>query len=132
MTREEARLTLQENLDYLSFEHPGKIIEAIKVAIKVLSESSLPSNLEDAAGGYANKEFPDEPACGQWGTGDYEPPVDYEYPREIAKDSFQAGAQWKTEQNKLTLYSVEEQIKQGVLETEWDVYNEFEKQLKQE
>ena len=55
---------------------------------------SLPSNLDEAAGKYANKEFPDEPSCGQWGTGDYEPPVDMEYPREIAKDSFQAGVEW--------------------------------------
>lgn len=58
----------------------------------------LPSNLDEAAEKYANKEFPDEPSCGQWGTGDYEPPVDMEYPREIAKDSFKAGAEWMARQ----------------------------------
>ncbi len=57
-------------------------------------QPSLPSNLDEAAGKYANKEFPDEPSCGQWGTGDYEPPVDMEYPREIAKDAFKAGVEW--------------------------------------
>lgn len=36
MTREEAKLTLQENLGYLSFEHPGRITEAIKVALEAL------------------------------------------------------------------------------------------------
>ena len=54
----------------------------------------LPSNLDEAAGKYANKEFPDEPSCGQWVTGDYDPPVDMEYPREIAKDSVKAWAEW--------------------------------------
>ena len=52
MTREEARLTLQENFGYLSEEHP-RIIEAMKVAMNILSQSSLPSNLYDAAFNYA-------------------------------------------------------------------------------
>lgn len=50
--------------------------------------------LEEAAEEYANKEYPNEPAVGQWGTGDYEPPIDMEYPREVAKDAFIAGAEW--------------------------------------
>lgn len=56
------------------------------------------SELEEAAEEYANKEFPNEPAIGQWGTGDYEPPVDMEYPREIAKEAFIAGINWQKEQ----------------------------------
>lgn len=55
-------------------------------------------SLEEAAEEYANKEFPNEPAIGQWGTGDYEPPVDMEYPREIAKEAFIAGINWQKEQ----------------------------------
>lgn len=57
-------------------------------------QPSLPSNLEEAAEKYAQKECPDEPSCGQWGTGDYEPPVDRSFLREIANDSFRAGAEW--------------------------------------
>ena len=53
MTREEARLTLQENLGYLTSIHHQRILDAIKVAIEVLSESSLPSNLDEAAEKYA-------------------------------------------------------------------------------
>ena len=48
----------------------------------------------DAAISYANREYPDELAVGQWGTGDYEPRVDMEYPREIARDAFLAGVDW--------------------------------------
>lgn len=48
MTREEARLTLQENFGYLSEEHP-RIVEALKVALDVLGEPFLPSNLDEAA-----------------------------------------------------------------------------------
>lgn len=55
-------------------------------------QPSFPSNLDKVAEEYANKEFPDEPSCGQFGTGDYEPPVDRSFLREIAKDSFKAGA----------------------------------------
>lgn len=99
MTKEEARLTLQENFGYLSEEHP-RIVEALKVALEALSQPSLPSDVDEAVEKYANKEFPDEPSCGQWGTGDYEPPVDMEYPREIAKDSFQARVEWLAGQYK--------------------------------
>jgi hypothetical protein len=59
---------------------------------------SLPSNLDEAANDYANKEYPDEPCIGKWGTGDYEPPIDNEYPREIAKDAFKEGAEWVIKQ----------------------------------
>ena len=64
------------------------------------SAKMVPSDLDEAAGKYANREYPNEPSCGQWGTGDYEPPVDMEYPREIAKDSFKAGAEWMAERLK--------------------------------
>lgn len=64
------------------------------------NKSSLPSNLEEVAEEYANKEYPDEPCVGRWGTGDYEPPVDNEYPREIAKDAFKEGAEWAIKQLK--------------------------------
>ena len=97
MTKEEARLTLQDNFGYLTNEHP-RIVEALKVALDKLSEDVLPSNLDEAVEEYANKEYPDEPCIGKWGTGDYEHPIDNEYPREIAKDAFKAGAKWMTEQ----------------------------------
>ena len=56
-------------------------------------QPSLPFNLDEAAEEYANKEHSDEPCVGRWGTGDYEPPIDREYDREIAKDAFKAGAE---------------------------------------
>lgn len=74
-------------------------IEGAKWADANPFRPSIP-DLDESAEEYANKEFPDEPSCGQWGTGDYESPVDMEYPREIAKDSFKAGAQWMAEQLK--------------------------------
>lgn len=59
MTKEEARLTLQENFGLLSFEYPGRITEAIKIALEVLSEPSPPSNLDEAAEEYVwRKEEP--------------------------------------------------------------------------
>lgn len=91
MTKEKAIKTLQEIVDG---NWDGQSVEAIQYAINALSQPSLPSNLDEAAEKYANKEYPDEASCGQWGTGDYEPPVDMEYPREVAKDSFKAGAEW--------------------------------------
>lgn len=92
MTKEEARLTLQDNFGYLINEHP-RIVEALRVTLEVLNEDDFPSNLDEAAEEYANKEHPDEPCVGKWGTGDYEPPVDREYLREITKDAFKAGAE---------------------------------------
>jgi len=83
MTIEEARLTLQENLGYLSFEHPGRITEAIKVAIEALSKPSLPSTLDDAAENYA------------WGKE--EPLAEGERLSVFFKpraDAFKAGAEW--------------------------------------
>lgn len=67
---------------------------------EILKEDTLPSNLDEAAKEYANKEHPDEPCVGRWGTGDYEPPVDREYDREIVKDAFKAGAEWVIKQLK--------------------------------
>lgn len=80
MTREDARLTLQENLGYLSFEHPGRITEAIKVAIEALSKPSL-LNLDDAAEEFASKA---------WIHGS----VWYE----ASKNTFKAGAEWMAAQ----------------------------------
>ena len=37
MTKEEARLTLQENFGYLTNEHP-RIVEALRVALEVLND----------------------------------------------------------------------------------------------
>ena len=65
---------------------------------KDVESENVSTDLDEAAEGYANKEYPDEPSCGQWGTGDYEPPIDMEYPREIATDAFKAGAQWMASQ----------------------------------
>lgn len=50
MRRSKINITREPRLSF--FEHHGRIIEAIKVAIEVLSE---PSNLEDAANSYAAK-----------------------------------------------------------------------------
>lgn len=100
MTIEEAKLALQDNLGWLTYTLHRRISDAIKVAIEVFNQISRLSNLEEAADKYANEKFIDEPSVGQWGTGDYEAPVDYEYPREIAKDSFKAGAEWVLNQLK--------------------------------
>ncbi len=80
----------------------------------------LPSNVDEAADAYANKEFPDEASCGQWGTGDYEPPVDMEYPREIAKDAFKSGAEWMAQQGQ-TFESVVRKDSDDELYVEADV-----------
>ena len=55
MTKEEARLTLQENYQFLEFEHPGRIADAIKVALEALLQPSLPSNLDEAAEEYTEQ-----------------------------------------------------------------------------
>ena len=87
MTREEAKLTLQENLGYLSFEHPGRITEAIKVALEALSQPSLPSTLDDAAENYDwGKEKP--LAEGEKLSVCFKPRA----------DAFKAGAEWMAEQ----------------------------------
>lgn len=78
-------------------EHNSSLVKIAEHVYDLL-RPSLPSNLDEVAEKYANKEFPDEPSCGQWGTGDYEPPVDMEYPREIAKNAFKDGAEWHKEQ----------------------------------
>ena len=75
---------------------PEKFIEALDV---ILADPLL-SNLDEAAEEYANNEHPDEPCVGRWGTVDYEPPIDREYDREIAKDAFKAGAEWVIKQLK--------------------------------
>lgn len=79
MTREEAKLTLQENLGYLSFEHPGRITEAIKVALEALSEPNPPSNIDGAEFEYAQSLD--------------EIPANQEEEKMIY-DAFKAGAEW--------------------------------------
>lgn len=87
MTREEARLTLQENFGYLSEEHP-RIVEALKVALDVLGEPSLPDNLDEAAHDYAwEKQDMVYDAEGER-LMDYGPRY----------DAFKAGAEWMAEQ----------------------------------
>ena len=80
MTKEEARLILQENFGLLSFEYPGRISDAIKIAIKVLSQPPFPSNLDEAA-----EEYED------WATSfdqtDYPTCISY-------RMAFKAGAEW--------------------------------------
>ena len=82
-------------LGYRSYDNVLSLIDSLQQ-----ERPSLPPNLDETAEKYAQKEYPDEPSCGQWGTGDYEPPVDMEYPREIAKDAFKAGAEWMARQMK--------------------------------
>lgn len=86
MTREEACLTLQENFDYLYFEHPGRIIEAIKVAREALSIPTPPSNLDEAAEEYA-PDFSNDLAS--------KAAVD------AVRDAFKAGAEWMSNQVKI-------------------------------
>jgi len=83
MTREEAKLTLQENFGYLSFEHPGRIAEAIKVALEALSKPPLPSNLDEAAEEYANRGISSN-------ADPYEETIAYR----ADKEAFKAGAEW--------------------------------------
>ena len=96
MTRKEAVQYLENYRKMFADIAPEKFIEALDV---ILADPLL-SNLDEAAEEYANKEHPDEPCVGRWGTGDYEPPIDREYPREIAKDAFKAGAEWVIKQLK--------------------------------
>lgn len=93
------------NLVTKTYEEQVAFNNALAMVVEIIDSlkqehSSLSSNLEEAAKKYANKEHPDEPSVGQWGTGDYEPPIDREYPREIAKDAFKEGAKWMAEQSK--------------------------------
>lgn len=113
MTKEEAIEKLADiifyvsKMGYIPYDTDDEFC-AVNIAKKRIGEllPSTPSNIDEAAEKYANKEYPDEASCGQWGTGDYEPPVDMEYPREVAKDSFKAGAEWMTGQG----YTTEEKI----------------------
>jgi len=57
MTREEAKLTLQENFGYLTNEHP-RITEALRVALEVLNEDILPSNFDEAVAKYLESQTP--------------------------------------------------------------------------
>lgn len=81
MTREEARLTLQDNFGYLSQEHP-RILEALRVALDALP--ILPSNLDEAAED-------------SWSVYEYR-----ESPRGLYStcyvDGFKAGAEWLARQ----------------------------------
>ena len=55
MTKEEARLTLQEIFGYLSQEHP-RILEALRVALNALSQPSFPSNLDSVAEEFGKRQ----------------------------------------------------------------------------
>lgn len=85
MTREEARLTLQENFGYLSEEHP-RIIEAMKVAMNILSQPSLLPNMDEAA-----KEYLKQYNESEFGNGgdDWDDDI---------LITFKAGAAWMAEQ----------------------------------
>lgn len=94
-----------ENLNFAALGGGGQTfcintLEWVLKQIDSLQQEQSSSNLEKAAEEYANKEHPDEPCVGRWGTGDYEPPIDREYDREIAKDAFKAGAEWVIKQLK--------------------------------
>lgn len=85
MTKEEARLTLQENLGYLSFEHPGRITEAIKVALEALSIPTPPSNLDEATEEYAP---------------DFSNDLVSKAAVDAVRDAFKAGAEWMAGQGR--------------------------------
>lgn len=87
MTREGARLTLQENFGYLSEEHP-RMVEALKVALDVLGEPSLPSNLDEAQFNYM-KSLENAPADQREDLMIYE--------------AFKAGAEWMAGQGVSTV-----------------------------
>ena len=65
----------------ISMNELSVLIGAINYNNRKIQQPSISNSLEEVAKEFANKEFPNEPAVGQWGTGDYEPPVDMEYPR---------------------------------------------------
>lgn len=87
MTREEARLILQENVGILSFILSRRISKAIKVAIEVLSQPSLPSNLDEAAEEYAD-----------YNSQRWHEDGDVYYDHSKIMDAFKAGAEWITSQ----------------------------------
>ena len=87
MTLEEARLTLQENFGLLSFQYPGRITEALKVAIEALSQPSLPSGLDEAA-----EEYKDTEVC--TGSDYIDDDGDSVYRSFALKEAFKAGAEW--------------------------------------
>lgn len=81
MTRAEAIQTLQANAKLLHFEHPYLgIKEAIEVVIEALSQSPLPSDLDEAAEKYVKDYGYTED--------------DYKRERIIAEEHFKAGAEW--------------------------------------
>lgn len=95
MTREEARLTLQENLGYLTSVHHQRILDAIKVAIEVLSEPSLPSNLDEAAEEFEKHAMEDYDEICVNEDGSESPVLNCDL-----KDAFKAGAKWMKGQMK--------------------------------
>ena len=84
MTKEEARLTLQQNFGLLSFEYPGRITEALKIALEALSDPPLPSNLEEAADNYVG----------------HSREIDEDLSVYLEREAFKAGAKWMTSQGK--------------------------------
>jgi len=88
MTKEEARLTLQENFGYLSDEHP-RIIEAMKVAMNILSQPSLPSDLDEVAKKQAETIYPKNIRTGHVAEHDVNLLT-----RRGFKKGFKAGVEW--------------------------------------
>ena len=80
MTRDEARLTLQDNFGYLTNEHP-RIVEALRVALEVLDEDTLPSNIDEAAAKYIESQTPADQG-----------------EEMIIYKAFKAGAEWQDSQ----------------------------------
>lgn len=120
--------------DFTYYEGMADALDHFEQYIDSLPEQpSLPSVLDEAAEKYANREYPNEPSCGQWGTGDYEPPVDMEYPREIAKDSFKAGAEWHADHAKIDVTDfckpIDPGIAQCIADHSWEMLGEDEKHV---
>lgn len=82
MTKEEAKLTLQENFGLLSFEYPGRITEALKIALEALSDPPLLSNLEEAADNYVG----------------HSREIDESLSVYCEREAFKAGAEWMASQ----------------------------------
>lgn len=95
MTKEEAYSRLKENLDIIEFEYPG-IGEAVKVALDVLSQPSLPSNLDEAAEEYVKDYGYTED--------------DYKRERIIAEEHFKAGTEWVAGQGETHELTVESPV----------------------
>ena len=50
------------------------------------------ATIEEMAAQYAQENYPDEPSCGMFGTGDYEPYIDMSVERERVKEDYMEAA----------------------------------------